>query len=106
MKPLPVLFQVGAFPNIRRRYGNDFLCDFNFGFKLGDRAYEETSIQNYTKLVKDHYGTINLIDGVTQDRIYKFLYKKFPKHAELSDYLKTEAAKECGTRKTRWKLAL
>jgi hypothetical protein len=77
---------------------NDFIYDFNFGFKLGDRSYEETSIQNFKKLLKDHYGPINEIDVTTQDRICKLLYKKFPKHTELSDYLKIETAKECGTR--------
>ena len=80
---------------------NDFIYDFNFGFKLGDRSYEETSIQNFKKLLKDHYGPINEIDVTTQDRICKLLYKKFPKHTELSDYLKIETAKECGTQKDK-----
>ena len=44
---LYVLIKVGAFPNVRRRYGNDFLYDFTFGFKVGDTAYEETSIHNF-----------------------------------------------------------
>ena len=80
---------------------NDFIYDFNFGFKLGDRSYEETSIQNFKKLLKDHYRPISEIDGTTQDRFCKLLYKKFPKHTELSDYLKMETVKECGTHKDK-----
>ena len=75
----------------------DFIYDFNFGFKLEDRSYEETSVQNFRKLLKDHFGAIQEIEPGLQHSICKLLYKKFPKHSEISDYLKVQTAQEVGT---------
>ena len=72
---------------------NDFIDDFNFGFVLGDRTYEEQSAANFKKLLTDHYGAINEITDDEQDRICRLLYKKFPKHSQIDAHL-TEETKE------------
>jgi hypothetical protein len=72
---------------------NDFIYDFNFGFVLGDRIYEEQSAANFKRLLTDHYGAISEITDDEQDRICRLLYKKFPKHSQIDAYL-TERTKE------------
>ena len=72
---------------------NDFIYDFNFGFVLGDRTYEEQSAANFKKLLTDHYGAISEITADEQDRICRLLYKKFPKHSQIDAYL-AEKTKE------------
>lgn len=72
---------------------NDFIYDFNFGFVLGDRTYEEQSAANFKKLLTDHYGAISEITDDEQDRICRLLYKKFPKHSQIDAHL-TEKTKE------------
>ena len=72
---------------------NDFIMYFNFGFSLKDRKFEEQSATNFKKLLVDHYGCINDIDHDVQFNICKLLYKKFPKHSEISDHF-TEKTKE------------
>jgi hypothetical protein len=66
---------------------NDFIYDFNFGFVLGDRIYEEQSAANFKRLLTDHYGTISEITDDEQDRICRLLYKKFPKHSQIDTHL-------------------
>ena len=78
---------------------NEFIYDFNFGFKLSDRSFEERSVQNFTKLMKDHYGELIDIDSEIQDNICKLLYKKFPKHSQLAQQFKEKTAAAIGKNK-------
>ena len=57
----------------------EFISDFNFSFKLEDRSVEETSVQNFKKLLKDHFGAIQEMEPGLQHSICKLRYKKFPK---------------------------
>ena len=81
---------------------NDFIYDFNFGFVLGDRTYEEQSAANFKKLLTDHYGAISEITDDEQDRICRLLYKKFPKHSQIDSHL-AEKTKEYLKSKNRKK---
>ena len=56
---------------------------FNWGFSYKNRIVEETTVTNFKRLLKNHYGTIDKIPAKQQNVIAKLLYKKLQKNSEL-----------------------
>lgn len=67
---------------------------FNWGFSYKNRVVEETTVTNFKRLLKNHYGTIEKIPSKEQNVIAKLLYKKLQKNSELQNmfYVETQKA--------------
>ena len=67
---------------------------FNWGFSYKNRVVEETTVTNFKRLLKNHYGTIEKISSKEQNVIAKLLYKKLQKNSELQNmfYVETQKA--------------
>ena len=67
---------------------------FNWGFSYKNRVVEETTVTNFKRLLKNHYGQIEKISSKEQNFIAKLLYKKLQKNSELQNmyYVETQKA--------------
>lgn len=67
---------------------------FNWGFSYKNRVVEETTVTNFKRLLKNHYGQIEKISSKEQNGIAKLLYKKLQKNSELQNmfYVETQKA--------------